>query len=177
METTHSKYLVGSVDQRSQEDRGNGYPGRCHHSNKALGAGKGFPHAHRGLLWAKAKAGEQELELPSDLGLLVPHPVMSWAGSGTFKAILTKALELIFTRRHASGAIAAGLALTRGAVIALAHTLAAQEAVGEVQSLAVHRHLRAEEPRGTHGVWKVETWVCQQSEPALENVWEVGRAK
>lgn len=58
VDTTHSKYLVGSVDQRSQEDRGNGYPGRCHHSNKALGAGKGFPHAHKGLLWAKAKAGE-----------------------------------------------------------------------------------------------------------------------
>lgn len=85
---------------------------------------------------------------------------MFWAGSGTFKAILTEALELIFTRRHACGAIAAGLALARGAVVALAHTLAAQEAVGEVQSLAIHRHLRAEEHQGTHGY-----------------IWEVGRAK
>lgn len=94
------------------------------------------------------------LELPSDPWAAGPCPAVPWAGPGTFEAILTKALELIFARRHARGAIPAGLALARGAVIALAHTLAAQEAVGEVQSLAIHRHLWVPGHQGTYGVWK-----------------------
>lgn len=86
---------------------------------------------------------------------------------GTFEAILTKALELIFARGHARGAILAGLALARGAVVALAHTLAAQEAVGEVQPLAVHRHLWVQGQEGTQQ--GVEARVCQQSEHVIES--------
>lgn len=152
---TTNKYLVGIVDQRSQADRGNGDLGRYHHSDKAPAAGKGSPHAHKGLLWAKAEVGGWAgLELPSDPWAAGPCPAVPWAGPGTFEAILTKALELIFARRHARGTIPAGLALARGAVIALAHTLAAQEAVGEVQSLAIHRHLWVPGHQGTYGVWK-----------------------
>lgn len=54
---TTNKYLVGSADQRSQADRGNGHPGRCHHSDKVLGAGKGSLHAHKGLLLDKVEGG------------------------------------------------------------------------------------------------------------------------
>ena len=54
---TTNKYLVGSVDQRSQADRGIGHPGRCHHSDMVHAAGTGSPHVHKGLLWAKAEVG------------------------------------------------------------------------------------------------------------------------
>lgn len=137
----NNTYLVGSVDQRSQGDRSNRYPGRCHHSDKALGAGKGSPHAHTGLLGSQSKGGWAGASYPLTLGLLAPCPAVSWAGSGTFKAVLTQALELIFARGHACGTVPAGLALTGGAVVALPHTVAAQEVVGEVQPLAIHRHL------------------------------------
>lgn len=105
------------------------------------------------------------------LRLLVLCPAVPWAGPGTFEAILTKALELIFARRHARAAIPAGLALARGAVVALPHTLAAQEAVGEVQPLSVDRHLWVQGHQETHG--SVEAQVCQQSEHVIESIWEV----
>lgn len=64
--------------------------------------------------------------------------------SRTFEAVWTQALELILAGGHAGGTVAAGLALARGAVVALPDSPAAQEAVGEVQPLAIHGHLWAQ---------------------------------
>lgn len=67
-----------------------------------------------------------------------PLPPSAWPGSLAFEAVSTQALELIFAGGHARGATAARLALTRGAVVALPNAPAAQEAVGEVQTLSIH---------------------------------------
>jgi hypothetical protein len=135
-----ARYLVGSVGQKNQGDRGSGCPGRCPHADRALGAGRDSPHAHRDLLRARAEVGGQ-----AGIGSATNHlGLLPQAGTHTFEAILTQALELIFTCGHACGTIPTGLALTWGAVIALPNTLAAQEAVGEVQPLAIHRHLWAQ---------------------------------
>lgn len=73
-----------------------------------------------------------------------PRPPPGRLGSPTFEAIETQALELVLAGRHARGAVLARLALARGAGVALADAPAAQEAVGEVQPLPVHRHLWAQ---------------------------------
>lgn len=49
-EKSQGSYLVRSVGQRSRGDRGSGCPGRCPHADRAHGAGRGSPHARRGLL-------------------------------------------------------------------------------------------------------------------------------
>lgn len=67
-----------------------------------------------------------------------PLPPSAWPGSLAFEAVSTQALELIFAGGHARGATVARLALTRGAVVALPNAPAAQEAVGEVQTLSIH---------------------------------------
>lgn len=65
-------------------------------------------------------------------------PCRDRAGSHTFEAVRTQALELVLAGRHARGTVLARLALTRGAGVALPDAPAAQEAVGEVQPLSVH---------------------------------------
>lgn len=68
----------------------------------------------------------------------LPSPLPGPGKPHTFEAILTQALDLILASRHACGTVLAGLALTRGAVVALPNVSAAQEAVGEVQPLSIH---------------------------------------
>lgn len=123
-------YLVGSVGQRSRGDRGSGCPGRCPHADRAHGAGRGSLRARRGLLQVTAEVSGHGWELL--LTTLHSSPSQAWAGSHTFEAISTQALNLILASRKARGTILARLALTRGAVVALPDAPAAQEAVGEV---------------------------------------------
>ena len=134
-ERSRGAYCAGSVGPRSRGDRGRGCPGRCPRVDRAHGAGKGSPRAHRGLLRVGAEVSGQ-------------GPCGRWprctpaqhrpGGSPTFEAVSTQTLELILARGHACGTVATGLALTRRAVVALPDTPAAQEAVGEVQPLSVH---------------------------------------
>jgi hypothetical protein len=107
-----------------------------------------FPCAMSGALLAAWARKTRETEAagalagaPMQTGLLELAGILLMLTEISFEAILTQALELIFTCGHACGTIPTGLALTWGAVIALPNTLAAQEAVGEVQPLAIHRHL------------------------------------
>lgn len=69
-----------------------------------------------------------------------------WGRAGwlTLEASRAQALELVLAGWHAGAAVPAGLALTRGAGVALPDAPAAQEAVGEVQPLPIHRHLWAQ---------------------------------
>lgn len=66
------------------------------------------------------------------LATLCPAPARPRAGPRTFEAVPTQALKLILASRKACGAVLAGLALARRAVVALPNAPTAQEAVGEV---------------------------------------------
>lgn len=72
----------------------------------------------------------------------VPSCPSSWTyHTRTFESILAQALELILASWHACTAMLARLALAWGTAIALTDAPTAQEAVGEVQALPIHRHL------------------------------------
>lgn len=92
--------------------------------------------------WAREARGTEAVGTlagaPMQTGLLELAGVFRMLAEVSFEAILTQALDLILASRHACGTVLAGLALTRGAVIALPNVSAAQEAVGEVQPLSIH---------------------------------------
>lgn len=123
----------------------------------------------REQVWAKAAAPPlctlPSIPLPRPPTPPAPEPG-SGVGSHTFEAVCTQALELELAGWHACATVLARLALTRGAAVALLDAPAAQEAVGEVQPLPIHRHLWYRDAEGL--------WAYQGQRPGcpVEGSWE-----